>query len=325
MIVWMDDALFAGGAARDLDRLALLRNAALRRHTLIVSMSPDAPWGARRSPHFDAWLAALPDRLRAEVPMLQERADRVSVNAVVRGATRVLVSATDLSTQHSGCWLSLEDAVRAVAQPLHIIVEHQIHDAAFLRRVMPPVWRKQFEAWERRGELRYENGGGLPVMKAMVEFFCHDDNARLAFGLPAELWRLVHFLVYDHDGNRAEVPGEGSGLLEGACDRAGMTNHHYRLKRRNQENYLPIKAMRQIVDTEISDPANHKQLIEKIDAYAAMGKEKHFENLENYLKAFKNAFATAAPSASSWPDNWFEEDGAWPEMTNLAERIASAM
>lgn len=243
MIVWMDDALFAGDIARDLDRLALLRNAALRRHTLIVSTSPDAPWSARRSSHFDAWLAALPDRLRAEVAMLRDRSDRVSVTAVVRGAARVLVSAADLSAEYSGCWLSLEDAVRAVAQPLHIIVEHQIHDAAFLRRVMPPVWRKKLEDWERRGELRYENGGGLPVMTAMVEFFCHDDNARLAFGLPAQLWRLVHFLVYDHDGDRAEAPREGSRLLEGACVKAGMANHNYRLKRRNQENYLPIKAM----------------------------------------------------------------------------------
>ncbi len=325
MIVWMDDALFAGDIARDLDLLALLRNAALRRHTLIVSTSPDAPWGARRSPHFDVWLAALPDRLRVEVAMLRERADRVSVSAVVRGATRVLVSATDRSAEHSGCWLSLEDAVRAVAQPLHIIVEHQIHDAAFLRRVMPPVWRKKLEDWERRGELRYENGGGLPVMTAMVEFFCQDDHARLAFGLPAQLWRLVHFLVYDHDGDQAEVPGPDSQRLERSCVKASLSNRHYRLKRRNQENYLPIKVMRQIVDTEISDPGKHKQLIEKIDAYAAMGKEKHFENLEKYLQAFKNAFSIAIPSASSWPDNWFEEDGAWPEMTNLAERIASAM
>lgn len=209
------------------------------------------------------------------------------------------------------------------AEPL--LLENQINDAAFLRRVMPPVWRKQLEAWERRGELRYEHGGGLPIMKAMVEFFCQDDHARLAFGLPAALWRLVHFLIYDHDGDRAETPGEGSSLLEGACDRAGMKNHHYRLKRRNQENYLPIRAVRQIVDKEISDPTNHKRLTEKIDAYAAMGKEKHFENLESYLKAFKNAFATAIPSASSWPDDWFEDDDVWPEMTDLAERIASAM
>lgn len=319
MIVWMDDALFAGDIARDLDRLALLRNAELRRHTLIVATSPDVPWGARRSPRFDAWLAALPDRLRAEVTMLRERSDRVSVNAVVRGATRVLVSATDLSTQHSGCWLSLEDAVRAVAQPLHIIVEHQIHDAAFLRRVMPPVWRQKLEDCERRGELRYENGGGLPVMTAMVEFFCQDDKARLAFGLPAELWRLVHFLVYDHDGDQTEVPGPDSQRLERSCVRAGMASRHYRLKRRNQENYVPIEAMQQIANTRITDPEDRARLIGDIDAHAAMGEGRYFQKLE----CFKNEFAT--PSASNWLDRWFEEDGAWPEMTDLAERIASAL
>lgn len=319
MIVWMDDTLFAENTARDLDRLALLRNAALRRHTLIVSTSPDAPWGTRRSHHFDVWLAALPDRLRAEVAMLRERFDRVSNNAVVRGAMRVLVSATDLGAEHAGCWLRLEDAVRAVAQPLHIIVEHQIHDAAFLRCVMPPVWREKLADWERRGELRYENGGGLPVMTAMVEFFCQDNNACLAFGLPAEVWRLVHFLVYDHDGDRAEAPGESSRLLEGACVKANMVNRSYRLKRRNQENYLPIKAMRQIIEMSVTDPEDRARLLGDIDAYAATGEGRFFQKLE----CFKNEFAT--PSASSWPDDWFEEDGIWPEMTELAERIASAM
>ncbi len=318
MIVWMDDALFAG-TARDVDRLALLRDAALRRHTLIVSTSPDVPWDARRSPHFDTWLAALPDRLRIEVTTLRERSDRVSVNAVVRGATRVLVSATDISAEYSGCWLSLEDAVRAVAQPLHILVEHQIHDAAFLRRIMPPVWRKQFSAWERRGELRYEHGGGLPVMTALIDFFHQNDHTRLAFGLPAELWRLVHFLVYDHDGERAEVPGPDSQRLERSCVRAGMASRHYRLKRRNQENYLPIKAMRQIVDMRVTDPGDRTRLMGVIDAYAARGEGRHFKELDY----FKNEFAT--PSASNWPDAWFEDDGAWPEMTDLAERIASAM
>lgn len=318
MIVWVDDALFSG-TSRDVDRLALLRNAALRRHTLIVSTSPDMPWGARRSPHFDAWIASLPNRLRAEVAMLQERANRVSVNAVVRGAKRVLVSATDISAEHSGCWLSLEDAVRAVAQPLHILLENQINDAAFLRRIMPPVWRKQLEAWERRGELRYEHGGGLPVMTALVEFFCQDDHARLAFGLPAELWRLVHFLVYDHDGDRAEVAGPDSQRLERSCVKASLSNRHYRLKRRKQENYLPIEAMRQIVDTRITDPENRTRLIGLIDEYAVLGEGRHFKELEY----FKNEFATS--SASNWPDDWFEDDGAWPEMTDLAERIASAM
>ncbi len=318
MIVWMDDALFSG-TSRDVDRLALLRNAALRRHTLIVSISPDMPWGARRSPHFDAWIASLPNRLQAEVAMLRERSDRISVNAVVRGVKRVLVSATDISAEHSGCWLSLEDAVRAVAQPLHILLENQINDAAFLRRVMPPVWRKQLEAWERRGELRYEHGGGLSVMTALVGFFCQDDHARLAFGLPAELWRLVHFLIYDHDGDRAETPGEGSRLLEGACDRAGMKKHHYRLKRRNQENYLPIEAMRQIVNTRITDPEDRTRLISLIDAYELLYKARYFKEMEY----FKNEFATS--SASNWPDDWFEDDDVWPEMTDLAERIASAM
>ena len=145
MIVWVDDELFVG-CERDVDLLALLRSAALRRHTLIVSAHPDDPWGARQAPHNDAWSAGLPSRLRKEVCLLREKTARVSANSVTRGAVRVLVSSRDLGSRHPGCRLSLTDAVRAIAQPLHVMVEHQINDAAFLRRIMPPAWRQRLQA-----------------------------------------------------------------------------------------------------------------------------------------------------------------------------------
>ncbi|MCI5166186.1 MAG: hypothetical protein D3903_08840, partial [Candidatus Electrothrix sp. GM3_4] len=36
---------------------------------------------------------------------------------------------------------------------------------------------------------------------------------------------------------------------------------------------------------------------------------------------FKNEFTKEL----SWPVKWFDDDGAWPEMTSLAEKIAAAM
>jgi hypothetical protein len=322
LILWVDDALF-DGPVRDVDRLALLRNAALRRHTLIVSATPTAPWGARPTPHFDSWLGALPTRLRAEVRLLRERTNRVSANSITRGAPRLLVAEHPLEDDLLGCWLPLTDAVRAVAQPLHILVEHQINDAAFLRRAMPPAWRRRFQQWEQRGELRYENGGGLPVMAAIVEYFTNDVQARLAFGLPADVWRLVHFIVFDHDGHSRDHPGEQAGKLTRCCADKGMKERSHRLKRRDQEHYLPLEALKMIVKKRITDATERGRLLEALDEHFALGEERHFVELPHIGQEpfFKNEFV----KESHWPDDWFARDGVWPEMTRLAERIASAI
>lgn len=267
----------------------------------------------------------MPERLGAEVMLLRERTHRVSVTAVTRGAARVLVCARDPGAMHEGCCLPLEDAVRAVAQPLHVLVEHQVNDAAFLRYIMPPVWRERLEAWERRGELRYENGGGLAVMTALVDFHCQDEHARLAFGLPAAVWRLVHFIVYDHDGDQYHLPGEQSRRLESSCNSAGMVDRCHRLQRRDQEHYLPVEALRQIVEERVTNPEDRAHLLADIDAHVAKDDTRHFAPLPQLGRDpfFKNKFAKQ--SASPWADDWFERDGAWAEMTRLAERIASAM
>lgn len=322
MIVWLDDALF-GNPARDMDRLALLRNAALRGHTLIISTSPDAPWGNRPCPNFDSWLARLPDRLRGEVLDVRERTDRVSANAVTRGASRVLVCDRDPGTKHRGCRLSLDDAVRALEQPLFLLVENKINDAAFLRRIMPPPWRARIEAWERRGELRFEHGGGAPVMATLVDFHRDDDNAKLAFGLPADVWRLVHFIVYDHDGDAADRPGEQSRSLERSCGWADMVERSHRLQRRDLEHYLPEEALREIVERKIDDAERRSRLLEEIDKHMEQGDARHFAPWDPLGRIFKNAFT--GNDVPAWPDDWFGRDGAWPEMTQLAERIAAAI
>lgn len=366
MIVWVDDRLFAD-QSKVVDRLALLRNVALRRHTLIISTSPDAARGARSSPDFDAWFAALPDRLKREIKILRERTDWISVSAVTRGANRVLVCAQDPGPLHRGCRLSLSEAVRALAQPLCILVENQINDAAFLRRIMPPLWRKQLDAWERCGELRYENAGGISVMSALVDFHCDDQSSRLAFGLPAEVWRLVHFIVFDHDGDTLESPSEYSRALKRSCQKAGLGDRSHCLERRDQEHYLPVEALRRIVEERVTNMADRERLLAAIDEHAAKGDARHFVSppslSNNFTKSlsglfrnqwilddsflaprscvcfsfdelaqknrqasslfFKNEFTE--PATAPWPDDWFERDRAWPEMTRLAERIASAM
>lgn len=321
MIVWVDDRLFAG-PERHLDRLALLRNIAWRRHTLIVSEHPNDRRGFRRHPFFDAWRATLPIPLQTEIGILQEQLHWISPNAVTRGTTRLLVAENAPEPPAHGCHVTLKEAVRAVSEPLHILVENQISDAAFLRRVMPPAWREKLEKWERGGEIRYGNGGGITVMANLVDYHKLDDNAKLMFGLPAAVWRLLHFIIYDHDGNFANLPGEGARKLEKSCENAAMSTRSHRLERRDQEHYLPHEALREIVELR-TPPKDKKNMLEKLGAHM-QNNDRYFAKLPACGEGsfFKNGFLY---TDIAWSDDWFEQDGAWPEMTRLAENIAAAL
>lgn len=162
-------------------------------------------------------------------------------------------------------------------------------------------------------------------MKALVKYYCDDQNARLAFGLPAEVWRLLHFIIYDHDGTDADSPGEHSRPLGDACQRARMEERSHRLQRKGQEHYIPTEAMKLIVNSRVTDLRERGQLLSEIEQRVSTGEQRHFSPLPASGGAhfFKNEFTRN--DTSLWQDNWFEEDGVWPEMTQLAERIASAI
>lgn len=319
MIIWVDDRLFHEGA-RDVDRLALLRGAAVRRHTLIVSIDPSDTRARRVSPEFDGWRSALPERLRSEVEMLRERLDLVSANATARGAERLLVSEREVAAGVPGCRVTMDEAVRAVVLPTYVLVENGINDRNFVRRAMPPAWRERLDTWERAGLLRYENGGGTSVMRTLIERHAKDDYARQAFGLPTKLWRLVHVVVYDHDGGDLEHPDRGSRDVERACQAAGLDDRSHCLRRRDQEHYLPREALEAIVEKRETNPGHRDRLKSEIAAHVAKGERRHFDPLPAF-SAFKNAF----DEDIAWSDAWFERDGSWPEMTGLAEKIAAAI
>ncbi len=318
MIIWVDDRLFQEGAC-DVDRFALLRGAAKRRHTLLISADPRDTKATRAAPAFARWKDALPTRLQREINLLMECLAIVSANATTRGAERLLVSAFEWPDVH-GCRITLDEAVRAVVLPTYVLVENAINDGAFLRHAMPPKWRERLEKWEATGLLRYEQGGGITELRNIVEHHADDNHSRTAFGLPSKLWCRVHVVIYDHDGNDAEHPHQHSINLELACSRAGLQARSHRLARRKQENYLPRAAMEAIVEEIFKHlPRERETHLAAMDAHFAQDDHGHFQQLPNEKK-FKNAFARRH---ILWRDEWFED--VWPEMTKIAEMIATAI
>ena len=324
MIVWVDDSLF-DGTKSDIDLLSLLRQAARRRHTLMISSAPSQMWN-REPPNFSTWQQKnLTAKLRREVSFLLERLRMISSNLVTRGKAKpIWVTERDFPGVNA-CILNLEQAIRAVALPLHILIENQINDAAFLRIVMPPAWGAKLEAWERSGELRYVQAGGITEMRRLFEFHSQDGYAQKAFGLPAKIWILTHFLIYDHDGDKASAVGVGTNDLEKAIGKTAIA--HHRLGRRTQEHYLPKASLLKIADLRLTGIEDKRNLTDAINSHFLCEESvRHFTVLPKLGKKpnFKGEFEKSE-NASVWDSADFEADGIWPEMTLLAEAIAAAI
>jgi hypothetical protein len=317
VVIWTDERLFENEAARDVDRLALLRGAAERRHVLNVSASPGTLSDKSASKPFKAWHESLGSDLRVEVEILLERVHLIPPSVLSYGNEWMLVSDHPQRDAHPGCWLTLEQAVRAVSHPLYLLVENIINDAEFLRMALPPEWSRRLEDWERRGQIRYEHGGGHSI-EGIVRKYTDDEYCRQAFGLPAEVWIALHFVLCDRDSSERQGRGRTARDVLEACQVAGMKDRRFHcLERRAQENYLPEEAALAILDRDKMsevDKLSHRQDVEK-----------HYAKPDRHSakppRRLKNRFSDDI----HWSSKWFEKDGAWPELTKLAERIAAAM
>ena len=318
MIVWIDDEIF-NGEVSSVELISFLRAAAVRRHTLLISDSLYFGWG-RNYPNYFKWLHSLSLSLQKELELIRARYEIVSSNSVsYSGKVRFYISSRICLIDREICRLSLSDAIRSMSLPLHILVENQINDGRFLRSLLPPIWRERFEQWERTGELRFVQGGGNSEIARLIEYHKDDDNCRSAFGLPSKVWAMVHFVIYDHDGERIEQPGEGAKKLDRLCEK--YVSHH-RLARRTQESYLPIKILEIIADRRIQNPKERNDFQKKLDEFSGLGVQRYFSKLPQLgvKPFFKNEFSNLP---KEWSDELVEEDDVWAEMTALAEEIAS--
>jgi hypothetical protein len=330
MIIWFDDAIFSGQVAQ-IDCLALLRQAALRRHTVLIS---DDPLQCLPStmPNFTAWYETLPVGLQAEVDLLRERISLASANAVVRSSTqRILVSERHWALSQT-CQIDVATALHALAQPLHILVENQINDGAFLRAVMPSDWRNKLQQWEERGQLRFVQGGGITEIKKFIERYSDDQHARTAYGYPAEMWWYLHFVIYDHDGDAEEMPSSDATAIYEFLQTKQRSKQGHRLNRRRQEHYMPKDAMLallRVVATTYRFGQHDLTAKEKdIAEFYALNIASRFYNAKTPKlsgRLEKNYFAALNEHQVPTHDEWFEQDGSAQEMRLLAEAIAAVM
>jgi hypothetical protein len=149
--------------------------------------------------------------------------------ATDRSCHRLLISEQwDL---RGACVLRLSTALRVLGEPLHVLVENGLRDAAFLRRVIPPEWRRELLKWEESGKLRFENGGGIDELRQIISFMATDEGALATWGIPAAAWKLLHFLVSDHDGVNATTPSSSAQRLQSECEKAGLAKRLHVLRR----------------------------------------------------------------------------------------------
>ncbi|MDK6079985.1 hypothetical protein [Massilia varians] len=184
---------------------------------------------------------------------------------------------------------------------------------------MPPIWRERLAQWESQGQLRFVQGGGNGEIARLIEFHLVEDNCRRAFGLPSDMWSLTHFIIYDHDGDHPLRPGEGARKLDRLCKDKML---YHRLERRNQENYLPISVLEQLVSTRVTAISDQRRLLQELAVRAKMDNQRHFLPLPQLgdRPLFKNEFSRL-PLGSL--DEAMRIDGVWIEMTRLAEDIAA--
>lgn len=356
MIIWFDDALF-DGSVRKLDMLALLRQVAQRRHTLSISAAPFPIQGDK--PAFSGWRDELPQALQKEVDLLLEKTSLIPSQAVAfANGQRILVSHRTWNLTYAHCVLSVEQALHALAQPLHLLVENQINDGAFINAVLPQDWQNQFAKWIASGQIRFMQGGGITeLIKFVGKYASADENTLRSYGYPAAIWRSLHFVIYDHDGDAAHTPSPDSLTLERSLAKCGMDRHGHRLQKRKQENYYPLPLAlsmikhgrfdREEAENEIkriyANPAerafsnfvfsgnanNEKQREVELDLQTQFTPDQ-VQTIMNIIKnrfgsrklpamLHKNGFAQA-PNGSL---TGLETDGTHEEMRLLAEKIAA--
>jgi hypothetical protein len=278
MRVWVPQAIFEGGAASDLDLLALLR-LGLERHRVLLEPLYDP--GDSTQPA-NAWLDRFPESLRGareELSWALEDGWRREVrDARCRAELRVLLVGEEPYARQNGVdrcvGLPLREALLFLEAPLRVLLENARTDGAFLRAMLPQAHREALLQAEQRRWWECSNGGGCGEVRAWAQ--THAPAQRPSH--EAQAWAVSrHVAVLDSD---ARSPGVVSAQIQGvqqACEAAGVLVHV--LERRCSENYLPLPALRRWAES-VHGQARSERL-RRVNALGRLPREtRHHYNMK---------------------------------------------
>lgn len=220
MLILLTPSVF--GVAGGITLLSIANYALLERHRLIVVDEEHAD--------YLGWLAELPANAREEWTFVSQRG--YEREALEPARYRICVEDRLVSDWAAPVpVLSIKDANQLLGLPFHVVLEDAVSDKYFLLKAATPEQRELLEGKEARGELSFENGGGISSMPRWVQTAIAEGNA----------YHMRRWFMFDSD---ALTPGQPSGqseVLRNACRQAGI--EHHQLRRRAIENYIPRPAL----------------------------------------------------------------------------------
>jgi hypothetical protein len=181
---------------------------------------------------FEQWMQALSRPLRDACRVAFAAGLEAEAREPSRFAIHVVAGAlSDWTAQPPR--LSLRDALEFLNTTFSLLVEDNVSDRAFLLAMATPEQRRWLEECEKKGWLRFENGGGVQAMRRPVLAY------KKMFFPEARV-----FVLFDSDALRPGVPGKQSEDVRASCEEPPRLAH-CQLRRRASENYLPREILRQ--------------------------------------------------------------------------------
>jgi hypothetical protein len=194
-------------------------SACLDRHLLILDFDAEA------TPAFVAWRDALPAHLRDALERVLKRAVTVMARQSVTCAVVAGAPSEPDRWAASPPVVCGGELLRLLNDPLRFLVEHAVHDGAFLRTVGTGVDGDNFRLAFDNKQVVFEHGGGSDMRAILVER--SRDRA----------WAHRAWVMFDSDALVPETRSREADLKIEACERAGVAFHV--LERRSIENYIP--------------------------------------------------------------------------------------
>ena len=178
-------------------------------------------------PTIAAWLGLQAPGLQEEIRLAIDAS--AQAEALEPAHTGVIVGRFDVSDfSGSPLRVRLQEAATFLEMPLALLLEDRIADRAFLLSMLTPEERRSFEEKAQKGYVRVDHGGGLESMRT------HVIERREVLAARHRLW-----VLFDSDALRPNEPSAPSEALKNECNRFP----HYRLLRRQIENYIPGNAL----------------------------------------------------------------------------------